>query len=287
MRAIFGLVLVVGMGLAGFAVYMVKGHFAAQQTLLEQQAAKAQAIVPTTDVYAVNRSIGYGEQLTLEDVQMIKHTQEFLPEGAFVTEEELFPQGSDVVRVVLRAMEPNEPITLLKVTEPGEDAGITTRLAPGMRAFAINVNITTGVSGAIRPGDRVDVLWTGTPPNARGSGSELTRLIETNVEIIAIDGSSDINRAEGETARTVTVQVDPQVVATLTQAQSSGKLTLSLLGKGDETVAAVTQVNTGSMLGIVEEAAPEPEAGPAPEQICTTRERRGAQVIETPIPCTN
>lgn len=287
MRAIFGLVLVVGMGLAGFAVYMVKGHFAAQQTLLEQQAAKAQAIVPTTDVYAVSRAIGYGEKLTLEDVQLIKHTEEFLPEGAFATEAELFPQGTDVARIVLRAMDPNEPVTALKVTAPGEDAGITTRLAPGMRAFAINVNVTTGVSGAIRPGNRVDVYWTGTPPSRTGNAGELTRLIETNVEVIAIDGSSDINRSEGEIARTVTVQVNPQDVATLTQAQASGKLTLSLLGKGDESVASATQVDTGTMLGIVIEEAPMPEAGPAPDEICTTRERRGAQVIETPIPCTN
>ncbi|SEV89709.1 pilus assembly protein CpaB [Cognatiyoonia koreensis] len=287
MRAIFGLVLVVGMGLAGFAVYMVKGHFAAQQTLLEQQAAKAQAIVPTTEIYAVNRSIGYGERLTAEDVQLIKYTQEFLPEGVFVSQEELFPQGIDVSRVVLRAMEPNEAITQVKVTDPGEDAGITTRLSPGMRAFAINVNLSTGVSGLIRPSDRVDIYWTGTPPNSRGNNGELTRLIETNVEVIAIDGSSDINRAEGEIARTVTVQVDPQDVATLTQAQASGKLTLSLLGKGDESIASATQVDTGSMLGIEEEAAPAPIAAPAPAEICTTRERRGAQVVETPIPCTN
>jgi len=202
MRAIFGLVLVVGMGLAGFAVFMVKGHFAEQEAKIRQQAANAQAIIPTTDVYAVNRSIAYGELLTLEDVQTIKHTQEFLPEGAFATQEELFPQGVDVPRVVLRAMEPNEPVTTVKVTAPGEIASITTRLTEGMRAFTINVDSSSGVSG-VRPGDRVDVLWTGNLPGQQDTRSEVTRLIETGLEVIAVDQSSDVNRAEGEVARLV------------------------------------------------------------------------------------
>ena len=58
-------------------------------------------------------------------------------------------------------MEINEPILKIKVTEPGQDAGVSSRLERGMRAFAISVNVTSGVSGLLRPGDRVDVYWTG------------------------------------------------------------------------------------------------------------------------------
>ena len=46
--------------------------------------------------------------------------------------------------------------------EPGQDAGVSSRLSKGMRAFAIRVDVATGVSGFLRPGDRVDVYWSGT-----------------------------------------------------------------------------------------------------------------------------
>lgn len=286
MRAIFGLVLVVGMGLAGFAVFMVKGHFAEQEALIKRQAANAQSIVPTTDVYAVNRSIAYGELLTLEDVQPIKHTKEFLPDGAFVSEEELFPQGTDVPRVVLRAMEPNEPITAVKVTAPGEIASITTRLTQGMRAYTINVDSSSGVSG-VRPGDRVDVLWTGNLPGQQDTRSEVTRLIETGVEVIAVDQSSDVNRAAGEIARSVTVQVSPQDVADLTQADTSGKLTLSLLGRGDQTLAVVEQTDTFTITGTERAIVEAPAEAPVEEKICYRIERKGVERIQIPTACTN
>ena len=288
MRAIFGLVLVVGMGLAGFAVYMVNGHLSQQQALVAQTRAQAAAIVPTVDVYAVNRAVAYGEELTIEDVVVIKATEAYLPEGAFMTQEELFPEGPDVPRVALRPMEINEPILAVKVTQAGRGAGITSLLKPGMRAFTIEVDVASGVSGFLRPGDRVDVYWTGSVQSYEGlrSGGEITRLIESSVELIAVDQSADASSTSSDIARTVTVQVSPQDVADLAQAQSTGKLSLSLVGSGDETIASAIEVDQASLLGIVAPVVAEitPEVEP---EICTTRERRGAQVIETPIPCTD
>ncbi len=98
--------------------------------------------------------------LTEADVQQIPWPQIALPKSAFTDKATLFPEGAKP-RVVLRQMEKFEPILAGKVTEPGEDAGITTRLAKGMRAFAINVDVSSGVSGFLRPDDSVDVYWTG------------------------------------------------------------------------------------------------------------------------------
>jgi len=101
MRAIFGLVLVIGMGLAGFAVYMVKGYVSNQTVALQRMQAQQKAIVPTVDVVAVTRAIPFGEQITIEDVTTIKYAKDYLPEGVFMTKEELFPEGEDVARSVL------------------------------------------------------------------------------------------------------------------------------------------------------------------------------------------
>lgn len=283
MRAVFGLVLVVGMGLAGFAIYMVQDYFEQQTAQLRAQQALMKDAVPTVDVYAVNRVIEHGEQILPEDVIVIKYAEPFLPEGVFRTEEELFPDGPEELRVVTRQMEPNEPILAAKVTAPGEVAGITALLGRGMRAFAIRVDVSSGVSGFLSPGDRVDVYWTGRIEGS-GANSEVTKLIQEGVSLVAVDQTSESGRTGATIARTVTVQVTPDQVAALAQAQATGNLSLSLVGREDDTVAGAIEVDQASLLGLTRAA---PERPPETERVCTIRTRRGADVVEIPIPCTN
>ena len=284
MRMVFGLVLLVGIGLAGFAVYMAQGYISQYQTALAQERAAREKQVKLTDVYVAARPLKYGEQLTLEDAKLIKWPEEFLPEGAFTTEDALLPGENAEFRTVLRAMEANEPLLAVKLTEPGQDAGITSRLVRGMRAFAINVDVSSGVSGFLRPGDRVDVYWTGSTGQAR-EARKVTKLIEANVRLIAVDQTADEDRYSPVIARTVTVEASPQQVAALAQAQSTGKLSLSLVGAQDDTTAGSVEINQRQLLGIPEEE--QVVEKKAEKQVCTIRTRKGSDVIEIPIPCTN
>jgi pilus assembly protein CpaB len=281
MRAVFALVLLVGMGLAGFAVYMVKGYMDQQTNALQQVRAQAQQTVETVQIYAPTTQLRYGQEITPDDVALIHYAKASLPEGVFTTEEELFPEGPDVLRLALRSIEVNEPLLASKVTAPGEQVGITTRLEQGMRAFTIRVDVSSGVSGFLRPGDRVDIYWTGSVNNNR-----MTQLIRSRVPLIAVDQSADTERANASVARTVTVQVSPEDVAFLTQAQSTGALTLSLLGVGDDTIVSNIEVDQRMLLGLPEprQAAPAP-APEAPPETCSIRQRRGAEVVNIPIPC--
>lgn len=286
MRIVFGLVLIVGLALAGAAVYMFKDYQdSMQQALLQEQAKKAPAIA-TTPVYVATRALAYGEALMPEDVRQVEWPRSALPEGIFSQEEALFPDENDAPRYVRRAMEKDEAILAVKVTEPGTEAGLTARLERGMRAFAISVDVATGVSGFLRPGDRVDVYWTGRADGIRG---DFTKLIESGVELIAIDQSANSDFEENTIARTVTVAVNPQQVATLAQAQSTGRLSLSLVGLYDDTVAEAIEVDQRSLLGIpvAEEAAPMQQAPAPQDRVCTIRNRRGSEVVEIRIPCTD
>ncbi|MBB5722476.1 pilus assembly protein CpaB [Loktanella ponticola] len=289
MRSVFGLVLIIGMGLAGFAVYMVNGYVSQTQNERDLLLQRATAATPTVAVYAVNRPMKYGETLTADDVQLIQYAEPHLPEGVFRTEEALFPEGDEELRVVTRPMEINEPVLAVKVTSPGEIAGITSLLSPGMRAFAISVDVQSGVSGFLRPGDRVDVYWSGNMRTAGGNNENITQLILTSVELIAIDQTADNNRSDAAIARTVTVQVTPAHVAALTQASATGKLSLSLVGAGDTETLAAIAMDQRTLLGV--EEAPEvvveaPAVVEAPKQ-CFIKQRSGAQVVEVEIPCTN
>jgi pilus assembly protein CpaB len=274
MRIIFVLVLLVGVGLAAFAVSVAKDRFDQYQTALAQQ---SEAIVPTTDVFVVTRRVSYGEPIRQDDVRAIRWPADHVPLGAFTDMEELFPPDAEEPRLVLRTMEADEPVLVSKVTAPGEDAGVASRLQEGMRALALRVDVISGVSGFLRPGDRVDVYWTG---NGR-EGERVTRLIRSNVQIIAVDQIADEDRNNPTVARTITVMAGPGDIAALTQAQASGNLTLALVGVSDETVSDEVEVSTDQLLGaqeIVQSSGPE---------ICTVRARRGGEVVVTQVPCTN
>ena len=278
MRVLFGFVLLIGLGLAGGAVYLARDYIGQQQAQLAEAERAKQAIVPTVEVYIANKPLRYGQALTIDDVSKVRWPRAAIPKGAYTSEEELFPEGTDVPRQVLRAVEATEAILAAKVTKPGQDAGVSSRLSPGMRAFAIRTDVTAGVSGFLRPGDRVDIYWTGNQ-----GGQSITKLIESSIDIIAINQSADEDRNGPVVARTVTVEINPRQVAALAQAQTTGRLSLSLVGADDENVSETVEINQRDLLGIVEQRVVE-----APkEKVCSVRRRSGEEIVIVPIPCTN
>ncbi|MEM9425194.1 MAG: Flp pilus assembly protein CpaB [Pseudomonadota bacterium] len=278
MRLVFGLVLLLGVGLAGVAVYMARDFFAQQQLQLAEAEAAKSAIVPTSDVMVVNKQMRYGQRLTTKDVKIVRWPTAAVPSGAFTSVEELFPDGNEELRSILRTMEADEAILSMKVTEPGQDAGVSSRLSSGKRAFTVRTDVSTGVSGFLRPGDRVDVYWTG-----KKQGVGVTQLIQSAVRIIAINQSADEDNNSPVVARTVTVEVNPTEVAKLAQAQSTGRLSLSLLGADETVVSVEVEVDQRDLLGIqVEEAAQQ-------ERKCFVMRRVGEELRPTNIEteCTN
>ncbi len=282
MRMIFALVLLVGIALAGGAVYLAKGQIGQYKSAIARAEAAKQKIIPTKTIYVAARALKYGEKLEKKDVRAVDFPVTAIPDGSFENEVSLFPENSEERRVVLRPIEKNEPLLAVKVTLPGEEAGLTSRLERGMRAFAIRVDVSSGVSGFLRPGDKVDVYWTGRVGGGQNS-SDVTKLIDTGIQLIAVDQRA--GEMDGAMiARTVTVAVSPNQVAALAQAQTTGRLALSLVGVGDDTVAGAIEVNQRDLLGITDEVKA-PVA--AAKKVCTIRTRRGSEVVSLPIPCTN
>ena len=109
---------------------------------------------------------------------------------------------------------------------------------------------------------------------------------EAGVKLIAVDQSASGDLNGTTIARTVTVAADPQQVAALAQAQSTGRLSLSLVGSGDDIIAEAVEIDQDRLLGIVRETKTE-EVKKEEEKVCTIRTRRGADVVDIPIPCTN
>lgn len=281
---IFGLVLLVGLALAGAAVYMARGFISNTQAQLNHEREFRAKTGPLVQVFVVNKPMNYGDVLTKEDVQLIYWQESAMPETVFQDAALLFPDEGKEPRYILRQMEQFEPLLAVKVTEPGQPAGLTGQLAKGMRAFAVKVDVSSGVSGFVQPGDHVDIYWTG---SVTGVDGELTRLIESGVKIIAVDQTADNGNSGATVARTVTVAASPEEVARLAQAAATGRMALSLVGVGDESVDNGTiEVDSNALLGILPEQQVVAAEVPV-EKICTVRNRKGNEVTETQIECTN
>ncbi len=275
MRAVFGLVLVAGVGLAGFAVYMTQDYISGLQSALTE--AESRDNVEMGQIVLARQDLRYGERIEADALVEAPWPVFALPEDAFTSIEDLV-SDPDRPRVALRAMDAREPIFPAKVSAPGADAGIGAKLTRGMRAFTIQVNVTTGVSGFLRPGDFVDVFWTG-----RTANGEITRLIDSQLRLVAVDQSADMDRRNAvAVARNVTVEATPQQVAALAQAQSTGRLSLALVGLDDDSSEFV-EIDQRRLLGIEEQQA---ETVEAPEE-CHVRTRRGGELVKIEIPCTN
>lgn len=279
MRLVFGMVLVVGLGLAGFAVYMAQNYISQYESALASERANKKPQIRLGELYIAKKPLRYGEQVTAEDVILVKWPVAAMPEEPFTKKTDLFPEGQPQFRTVIRAMEKNEPLLAVKLTAPGEDAGITSRLSKGMRAFAIKVDVSSGVSGFLRPGDHVDVYWTG----ALQGREKVTKLIEATVRLIAVDQTADIDHTNPVIARTVTVEATPKQVAALAQAQSTGRLSLSLVGAEDDSISGAVEIDQNELLGIQQAEVVKVEE----KKVCTIRTRKGSEVVEIPIPCTN
>jgi pilus assembly protein CpaB len=281
MRAVFGLVLVLGMALAGAAVYMIQGYIAQTDALLQQERAFNAKAGKLVEVYVFNKELNYGDALTPEDVQLIYWPEQALPETIFRDPALLFPENADGPRYIMRKTEAYEPVLASRVTEPGELAGLTSKLAPGMRAFQITVGVASGVASFVQPDDLIDIYWTGAI-----NGVQATRLIESGMQIIAVDDAFNAGQETGGTAGTITVAVTPEKVARLTQAQATGRLTMSLVGEDQTVVSENIEVDTNELLGIVEEVE---EVAPVvvEAQKCFAKQRKGGELVDTnvEIPC--
>ncbi len=158
------------------------------------------------------------------------------------------PDKSVVGAVAREPIAAGEPIIKTKIVVPGDRGFLAAVLQPGMRAVSVPVDATSGVSGFVFAGDRVDILITMPVPqdgaNGGGYQHKAAETVLRDVRVIAIDQHLDSKDGQAVLARTVTFEVTPKQSEIIAVAAEIGKVSLSLRSLvatkgGKSTVAAV------------------------------------------------
>jgi len=234
--------------MTGFAVvFGLLAVFIAQVWLNNQanmQAKNYEANKKTTatkTIVVAKESLRFGTELNAAMLQEVPWPADAMPSGAFATINDIVSGGR---RVVLAALEANEPVLALKITGAGQRATLSALVKPGMKAVTIRVNDVEGVGGFVLPGDHVDVVLT----RQIEKGSATTEVVLQNTRVLAIDQSADERAFKAAVAKSVTLEVDTVDAQKVWLASSVGSLSL-LLRKAGETAQMKTRKITLNDLG--------------------------------------
>lgn len=179
----------------------------------------------SASIVVAKSNLNFGEHIGSSDLQLVKWPTDALPAGAFTKIEEVAGPGQD--RVVLRPIEPNEPVLVSKVSGSGGKASLSTVIDQNMRAMTIRVNDATGVAGFITPGDHVDIMLTRDDGGGNKETSKTDILLQ-NVLVRGIDQEANERKETPTVVKAVTVEVTPADVQKLTLGSNIGTLSLAL-----------------------------------------------------------
>jgi pilus assembly protein CpaB len=219
-------------------------------------------VVSQTIVVAA-KPLRYGHQLAAESMREMPWPEGVLPHGAFANVADVLKDGK---RIVLTAIEPNEPVLTVKITGAGQRATLSSLVQEGFKAVTIRVNDVDGVGGFVLPGDHVDVALTRHVDKENAS----TQVILQEVRVLAIDQVADERASNPAVAKSVTLEVDTVGAQKLSLAGSIGTLSLMLRKAGEASAEKSTRVTVKDLF---QELIPERGRGSS----VTITVRRGSQ----------
>jgi pilus assembly protein CpaB len=244
----------------GFAVlFGLLAVFIAQSWLNSQAEMRVRSLeanrktVATQTIVVASKSLRFGAELSPSSLREMAWPEDAVPAGAFAKIADLMASGR---RVVLTAIESNEPILSSKITGPGQRATLSSMIADGMRAVTIRVNDVEGVAGFVLPGDRVDVSLT------RAADRRNTNdVVLQSIKVLAVDQTADERTDKPAIARAVTLEVNAADAQKLALASTVGTLSLMLRRAGEAKSADTRRV---TMSDLSNGGAPQLEQGDAP-----------------------
>ena len=219
-------VLIIALSAGAVAAYLASGS--------DNKPAPAEQVVqlPTVDVLVAKADIGLGQALTPNDLQW-QSWPASTAGNTFIRRNDRPDATTQLAGSIARApFIAGEPIREAKLVKADGSGFMAAILPTGMRAVSTEISPETGAGGFILPNDRVDVLLTRREKNPNPTATAdivHSEILLANVRVLAIDQAP--KEKDGQNAvvgKTVTLELRPDQVATLSAARQGGTLTLAL-----------------------------------------------------------
>lgn len=223
------------------AVFGLLAVFVAQIWLNSQADKRAHSLqtdnrpVATHTIVVAKQPLRFGMVLKASMLREVPWPATAVPAGTFAKIKDILSRGR---RVVLKAMEPNEPVLAAKITGPGERATLSALVHKGMKAVTIRVNDVQGVGGFVQPGDHVDVVLT----RQLGRSNATTEVVLQDVRVLAVGQNADGSKVKPTVPKSVTLEVNTVDAQKLWLAASVGNLSLLLRPAGETTDARTQKI---------------------------------------------
>ena len=235
------LLLAAAIALGGGAVYLSNSLIRGRIAQLEADSKKGQE---TVSVVVAKRDLAVGEAISAADMATRDVPKQFVHHTA-ITPDKFSEMERERLAIPIKRGE-----TLLSGHTEGKGANVfSARVRPGARALTVEVDAVSSISGMLRPGDRIDLIYSG---KAFDSREELTLPLLSNVTVLATvqmlskRNEHDTNRGD-RSFSTMTIEVSPEDADRVIVAKSEGKLT-AVLRHPDDRDPNRTKVYNADML---------------------------------------
>jgi pilus assembly protein CpaB len=204
-----------------------------------------QVNTPTQAVVVAAADLQLGSEIKKDDLQVVLFPTGKAPEGTFAKPEEVIGRGL-IVPIVK-----NEPILKAKLASKEAGFGLPPVIPEGMRAVSVRVNEVVGVAGYVLPGNRVDVVATASPTEARADTT--SKVVLSNVQVLTAGTRMEQGQDQSKPVQVtvVTLLVFPEQAERLALASTEGKIQLALRNPLDQGAPVTPGIKTSGLMGTV------------------------------------
>jgi pilus assembly protein CpaB len=204
-----------------------------------------QVNTPTQAVVVAAADLQLGSEIKKDDLQVVLFPTGKAPEGTFAKPEEVIGRGL-IVPIVK-----NEPILKAKLASKEAGFGLPPVIPEGMRAVSVRVNEVVGVAGYVLPGNRVDVVATASPTEARADTT--SKVVLSNVQVLTAGTRMEQGQDQSKPVQVtvVTLLVFPEQAERLALASTEGKIQLALRNPLDQGAPVTPGIKTSGRMGTV------------------------------------
>ena len=179
--------------------------------------------VKMTEVVVASDKLEPGVKLVVEKLSVKSWPQNSIPVGTVMSPNQL------VNRTPKMEIAKGEVILERMLAPLSASGSLSVQIAPGKRAFTMNVNEAAGVAGFAMPGNYVDIIINSKDQN----NQELSKIILQRILILAVAQDRLADDSKPKVVNAITIEVTPAEAETLDLARSIGALSLVLRHQND------------------------------------------------------